>query len=57
MPGQPIAMDTRCLLFRDGDSQGHIFGSCMHPGMSEHCIPRHDKAMKGPSSHSVVVTI
>ena len=35
MPGQPIARDTRCPLCRGDDSQGHIFGSCMHPDMSK----------------------
>jgi len=46
MPGQPIARDTRCPLCRGDDSQGHIFGSCMHPDMSKHYIARHDKAMR-----------
>ena len=46
MPGQPIAMDTRCRLCRGDDSQGHIFGSCMHPDMSKQYIARHDKAMR-----------
>ncbi len=45
MPGQPIARDTRCPLCRGDDSQGHIFGSCMHPDMSKQYIARHDKAM------------
>ncbi len=46
MPGQPMAMDTRCPLCRGDDSQGHIFGSCMHPDMSKQYIARHDKAMR-----------
>ena len=46
MPGQPIARDTRCPLCRGDDSQGHIFGSCMHPDMSKQYIARHDKAMR-----------
>ena len=46
MPGQPIAKDTRCPLCRGDDSQGHIFGSCMHPDMSKQYIARHDKAMR-----------
>ncbi len=36
----------RCPLCRGDDSQGHIFGSCMHPDMSKHYIARHDKAMR-----------
>jgi len=31
---------------RGDDSQGHIFGSCMHPDMSKQHIARHDKAMR-----------
>jgi len=46
LPGQPIARDTRCPLCRGDDSQGHIFGSCMHPDMSKQYIVRHDKAMR-----------
>ena len=46
MPGQPIARDTRCPLCRGDDSQGHIFGSCMHLDMSNQYIARHDKAMR-----------
>ncbi len=46
MPGQPIARDTHCPLFRGDDSQGHIFGSCMHSEMSKQYIARHDKAMR-----------
>jgi len=46
MPGQSIAMDTCCPLCRGDDSQGHIFGSCMHPDMSKQYIARHDKAMR-----------
>ena len=44
--GQPIARDTRCPLCRGDGSQGHIFGSCMHPDMSKQYIARHDKAMR-----------
>ncbi len=46
MPGQPMARDTRCPLCRGHDSQGHIFGSCMHPDMSKQYIARHYKAMR-----------
>ncbi len=46
MPGQPITRDTRCPLCRGDDSQGHIFGSCMHPDMSKQYTARHDKAMR-----------
>ncbi len=46
MPGQSIARDTRCPLCRGDDSQGHIFGSCMHPDMSKQYIARYDKAMR-----------
>ena len=46
MPGHPITRDTRCPLCRGDDSQGHIFGSCMHSDMSKQYIARHDKAMR-----------
>ncbi len=46
MPGQPIARDAQCPLCRGDDSQGHIFGSCMHPDMSKQYIGRHDKAIR-----------
>ncbi len=46
MPGQPRARDTCCPLCRGDDSQGHMFGSCMHPDMSKQYIARHDKAMR-----------
>ncbi len=46
MPGQAIAMDTRCSLCRGDDSEGHISGSCVHPDMSKQYIARHDKAMR-----------
>jgi len=46
MPGQPIARDTRCPLCRGDDSQGHIFGSRMHPDMSKQYTARHDKATR-----------
>ena len=46
MPGQPITMDTQCAVCRGDDSQGHIFGSCMHPDISKQYIARHDKAMR-----------
>ena len=38
--------NTRCPLCRGDDSQGHIFGSCMHPDMSKQYIARHDKAVR-----------
>ena len=45
MPGQPTARDTRCPLCKGDASQGHIFGSCMHPDMGKQYVARHDKAM------------
>jgi len=56
MPGQPIARDARSPLYRGDGSQGHIFGSCMHPDMSKQYIARHDKAFEShenshPSLH------
>ena len=43
---QPMAKDARCPLCRGDDSQGQIFGSCMHPNMSKQYIARHNKAMR-----------
>ena len=31
-------LDTQCPLCQGGDSQGHMFGNCMHPDMSKQYI-------------------
>jgi len=41
-----MSVCTQCPLCRGDDSQGHIFGSCMHPDMSKQYIARHDKAVR-----------
>ncbi len=40
---EPIVRNTRCPLCRGDDSQGHVFGSCMHPDINKQYTQQQSK--------------